>query len=465
MIAVMAKEVDYSAYSEQKRKQVLALVYAEFGLSAITGWVNFQTQNGKLGLHFADELGFWLAQTRGLVPVEAGAEDTGDGFRAWATLISPALVSATAEVKLKKTNKRVNVLRQEMGKAGFDGVEQMALGGDWISVELQRGVSAAMAGAVNEEVGALTAALARILDGAQKKGEARTLVLDLLPNQEGLEARLDKSKSREEFRELASQYVAALTTRLRGSEREQAIRALLLAVTKTIEDLDVRALALDRAKARAAIDLCQGRIIKGNKAAVKPTEVVALTKPAIKPAEVVAVTKPAAKPIETTKPVVRAKVSDESQAALPAGKSEEVAKKELLAEVTPRALAARPEEKVAKEVSVKEEAAPLVAAAKTEVQAEVQESSKQANEAKPAVGKPGRVKAGPSNAGGPRATAKQQAYIKDLMRKAGVKKENTEKRMEKLVGSVKRIEDLTASEAAQAIDKLLVVLKKKEGKD
>jgi hypothetical protein len=423
----MAREIDYNAYSPQKREQVLQLVYDDLGVSPKTGWVKFQSRGGKMGLAFADDLGFWLASSRNLTPVEAGAEDTGSSFRAWATLVSPTGQSSTGEALVAKTSKRLDALRATLKGAVPDDAEALVLGGDWISTELQRGLQAGLAGAPEEEIGTLTAALARILDGAQKKGDARNLVLELLPGTDGLDTQLDAARGREQFREMASQQVGALAARLRSSQRQDAVRTLLLAVAKTVEDLDTRALALDRAKARAAIDLCKGRIVKGNKRA----DVVIQPAPAVSEPVVVA-TKPAPVGAAAAKPAAPTPTPERVAASAPAG---------VVAPVVAKP-AARPEEpKVTVPAAAAAKPAPAPSVAKPEA-AKAKPAAASAKTAKP-------------------ASVRQQAYVRDLMRKAGVKPENTALRMAKLVGTAKRIEELNASEAATAIDKLNEVLKKK----
>jgi hypothetical protein len=401
----MLKEIDYNTYSAEKREAVMVAVYAELGVSAKTGWVRFQSRGGRLGLHYADELGFWLAHDRQLTPVEAGAEDTGGGFHAWATLVDKSGVSASAEASVVKTNKRVSALREELQGASLAAIEKLALEGDWVSPELQRGLAVALAPASEGEAVALTACLARILAGAQKKGEARVLALELLPVGEALSERLEAAKSREEFRALASEYVGRLAQALKGAEREKTLRAFVLAVAKTVEDLGARALALDRAKARAAVQLCQGRIVKGIKRIVEtPSKGTATEVAKAKPVEV----KP--KAAEADKPVK----------AVEAGRQPAKA-----AEVKPKAVAAKATSKPA-------EARPKVVAKE-----EVSDKAK-------------------------RASAKQQAYVRALMRKAGVKEANISLRMGKLVGTAKAIEELSGAEAAVAIDKLKAVLGKKK---
>jgi hypothetical protein len=117
------------------------------------------------------------------------------------------------------------------------------------------------------------------------------------------------------------------------------------------------------------------------------------------------------------------------------------------------ALAAKPEAPAKAEPKVAEaEAKPKPEAAKVPAAAKPAEGKAKPVEAKPSPNKPGKP-----------ASAKQQAYVRDLMRRAGVKSENIIVRMSKLVGTAKPIEDLSAAEAATAIDKLLAVLKKRPG--
>jgi hypothetical protein len=187
----------------------------------------------------------------------------------------------------------------------------------------------------------------------------------------------------------------------------------LLVAVKTMEDLGVRAKALDRAKARAAIDLCQGRIVKGNKrVAMKPTEVVlppvAMSLPA---AAARLVSEPPAVQLPPAAPV--------TIAAPPAASARPEAPAVKLEPVMTKPKAAKPE--------AKPEAKPKASSGATRL-----------------------------------ATFKQQAYVRDLMRKAGVKEENIAKRMEKLLGVVKSIEELSAQEATTAIDKLRGILAKKK---
>jgi hypothetical protein len=440
----MVKEIDYSTYSEGMRDKVMQVVYAELGVSPKTGWVRFLNRSGKLSLHYADELGFWLAHDRHLTPLEAGAEDTGSSFRAWATLIDPSGASASGEASVVKTTKRLDAMRKELENVNLVAIEQLALNGDWPSIELQRGLTVALAGQNEGDGVALTAALSRILDGAQKQGEARDLVLELLPAEKDLGAKLDAASSRVEFRNLASEYVDRLHQALEGPKREKTLRIFVLAVAKTVEDLNTRALALDRAKARAAIDLCKGRIVKGIKR-VSEAKVIGESKPAAetkvtevvkaKPVEVVA--KPPVEPAAKPKPVAvetKAKPIEAPVSAKAAPKAIEVKA------AAAKPAASLPEAKVAPKPP---EAAGMEAA-------KVIEKPKAATKevAPGKVAKP--------------ASAKQQAYVRDLMRKAGVKPENMVLRMGKLVGAAKKIEELSAAEAATAIDKLLEVLKKKK---